>query len=155
MIYKCLDCGNIFEDGEQARWSESRGEYWGASCSEEMSGCPLCKGDYEETTPCKICGSAHLEDELSGGVCEECINRYKKDFDMCYQISIGEKLEIKINALLASLLEESDIEAILIEYIKKRYEEIDSTDFVESDISWFGEKLAEEVKKNENAKKQS
>jgi hypothetical protein len=50
MIYKCVDCGHIFEEGEQAVWYEDRGEFWGVPCSERMTGCPICNGDYEETT---------------------------------------------------------------------------------------------------------
>ena len=64
MSNKCVECGHIFEEGEQARWSESRGEFWGVPCSEEMSGCPLCHGGYEKTKPCKICGSEHLEEKI-------------------------------------------------------------------------------------------
>ena len=152
MAYKCTNCGHIFEEGEQACWSESRGEFWGSPCSEEMSGCPLCKGDYEETVKCEVCGSEHLEDELFGGVCDECIDKYRKDFSSCYEISKGETQEIEINALLASLFNVADIERILKEYVLERLRDVDCSQFIDEDISWFGEKLAEEVKKNENAK---
>ena len=141
MAYRCLECGHIFEEGEQARWSESRGEFWGSPCSEEMSGCPLCKGDYEETVKCEVCGSEHLEDELFGGVCEGCIDEYRKDFNSCYEISLGEKEEIKINSLLASLFEPSDIEAILIKHIKANCPDIDCSEYIDNDISWFGEQI--------------
>lgn len=147
MAYKCIECGNIFEEGEQAVWSESRGEYWGQACSEMMDGCPLCKGDYEENTRCAICGSEHLDDELNGGVCNECIDEYRKDFNACYDLCWNEKESIKINALLASLFDVGDIEAILVEYIKEKWQDVDCSPFIDSDISWFGEKLAEEVKK--------
>ena len=153
MAYKCLECGHIFEEGEQARWSESRGEYWGSPCSENMSGCPRCKGDYEETTPCEICGSEHLEDELNGGVCHECIDEYRKNFDVCYEVSFGETEEIKINALLASLFDVGDIEQILKEYVESRCPNIDCGKFIDRDLYWFGEKLAKEVNNNENGKK--
>ena len=152
MAYKCLKCGNIFEEGEQARWSESRGEYCGTPCSETMSGCPLCKGEYEETVQCAVCGSEHLEDELFGGVCDECIDEYRKDFDSCYEISLGEKTEIKINSLLASLFDVSDIEQILKEYIQDKWQDVDCSTFIDEDKEWFGTKISKEVKKNENAK---
>lgn len=45
-MYKCLDCGEIFE--EPTSWYEDRGEFWGAPCSEKIWGCPLCHGSYEE-----------------------------------------------------------------------------------------------------------
>jgi hypothetical protein len=152
MAYKCLDCGHIFEYGEEIRWSESRGEFWGVACSENMSGCPLCKGEYEETTPCEICGSEHLDDELFGGVCDECIDEYRKNFNACYELSVGETTEIKINSLLASLFDVSDIEQILKEYIRDKWQDVDCSKFIDEDKSWFGERIAEEVKKNEQAK---
>lgn len=152
MAYKCLECGHIFDEGEQAVWSESRGEFWGIPCSEEMSGCPLCKGEYEKTVQCAFCDSEHLEDELFGGVCDECIDEYRKDFNSCYELSFGETTEIKINSLLASLFEVSDIEQILKEYIRDRWQDVDCSPFIDEDKSWFGEKIAGEVKKDENAK---
>ena len=48
-MYKCLDCGRVFE--EPASWDESRGEFWGMPAYETVSGCPYCNsGDYEEYT---------------------------------------------------------------------------------------------------------
>lgn len=152
MAYRCLNCGHIFEEGEQARWSESRGEYWGTPCSEEMSGCPLCKGDYGKTVKCAVCGSEHLEDELFGGVCGECIDEYRKDFNSCYEISKGEKQSIEINSLLASLFDAGDIEQILKEYVIEKCKDVDCTPFIDENIEWFVEKILEKEKKNENAK---
>lgn len=145
MSYKCIECGNIFECGEQESWVEPHGEM--------LCGCPLCHGNYEETVSCAICGSEHLEDELNGGVCDECVDEYRKDFKTCYNISLCEEEQISINAFLASIFDKSDIEAILIEYIKERMPDVDCGKFIDSDISWFGERLAEEVKKNERKKK--
>lgn len=143
--YKCLNCGHIFEEGEQRHWTESYGE--------EMSGCPLCGGSYNGTVKCFICGSEHLEDELNGGVCEECIGEYRKDFNSCYELSIGETTKIEINSLLASLFCVSDIEQILKEHIRHKCQDVDCSPFIDEDISWFGERLVEEVKKNEKSKK--
>jgi hypothetical protein len=155
MTYICLECGHIFDDGEQSQWVENRGEFWGMSCHEGMSGCPKCRGDYEKSVPCAICGSEHLEEDLVGGVCEECISEYKNDFDMCYKVCGGEKDEIKLNALLVSLFDVADIEAILYQYVKNNCPDIDCTPFIENDESWFADRLIEEVKKDENKKKQS
>ncbi len=153
MAFKCLECGHIFEDGEEALWAESRGECFGLMSYEKMTGCPLCRGSYEETVACSICGSEHLQDELDGGVCEECFEQYRKDFEICLKVSDGEKTEIKINALLASLFDVSDIEQILKEYILERYSDVDCGNFIDEDRYWFGERLTEEVKNNENRKK--
>ncbi len=155
MAYRCLECGHIFEEGEQARWSESRGEYWGTPCSEEMSGCPICKGEYEETTPCEICGSEHLEYELTGGVCDECVENYKYDIEMCYKVGEECKEDVELNGFLVSIFGKCKIESILWRELLKQQEKnghVDCTPFIESDRDLFSERLVEEVKKNENGK---
>lgn len=151
-MLKCLECGHVFSEYDLNTWEESRGEHFGIPCYEKMSGCPICEGDYEETVQCAVCGSEHLEDELFGGVCSECIDEYRKDFNACYEISIGETKEIKINALLASLFDVSDIEQILKEYIRDKWKDVDCSQFIDEDIQWFGEKISEEVKNGENIK---
>ena len=156
MAYKCLECGHIFERGEEASWSEYRGEYFGFVAYKKMSGCPLCKGAFEETIPCDICGSEHLEEELNGGVCDECLEDCKCDFEMCYTIAQSSKDKIKINGLLASMFTESEIEEILVNHIKKEIKDSELkkfvSNFIDEDVSWYVDMLAEEVKNNEQAK---
>lgn len=154
MSYKCLECGHIFEEGEQAFWNEY-GEYWGTPFSQRMSGCPICKGTYEETVGCEICGSQHLEKELTDGVCDECIGEYRNDFTACYDLFVGEKMGININPVLASLLDDADIEQILKEHIRERMSDIDCSPFIDENKEWFAEKLLKEVNRSEKSKKQS
>ena len=151
MSYKCLECGNIFDEGEQASWLESRGECWGRESYETNDGCPLCHGDYEETVPCEICGSEHLEDELFGGVCQECIDQYKTDLQMCYNIGKNDTLEVELNIFLAELFTKSEIEEVLMDALVKSHKiaKVDTDDFVDKYKEWFGECLSEEVNKNE------
>lgn len=148
MAYKCLECGNIFEDGEQSRWEEHH-PYGMGYASEEFSGCPICKGDYEETKQCKICGGEFLEDELLGGcVCEGCVEECKRDLEICYKIAeTAPKEEIKINSLLASLFDVDEIETILYQQLESVKNNIDCSAFINEDKHWFAEKLVEEVKK--------
>ena len=152
MAYKCVECGHIFEEGEQIRWDEDRSEFWGSDCSETMSGCPCCGGSYEETKACEICGSEHLESELVNGVCEECLDEYKNDANMCYKIGETDKDNIKLNSFLTAMFDVEEIEKILFKELVKNTNNIDCSDFINADRSWFAERLAEEVKKDENAK---
>lgn len=69
-MYKCVECETVFADPET--WEEDRGEFWGVSCCETVSGCPECRGDYEEVFECRECGEWFFEDELTDGLCEEC-----------------------------------------------------------------------------------
>lgn len=151
MAYRCLDCGHIFEEGEQAVWEEHH-PYGMGYATENFSGCPICKGDFEETKQCTICGGEFLEDELNGGcVCDECIEQYSKDFDTCYNIANQDKQEIKINGLLATIFDTSEIERILFESLNKDGEKIDCSEYIEEyieqDKDWFADRLVEEVNK--------
>ena len=151
MAFKCLSCGHIFEEGEQAVWEEHH-PYGMGYATEKFSGCPVCNGSYEETTQCKICGGEFLYDELNGGcVCDECVEEYSKDFDACYNIANQDKQEIKINGLLATIFDTSEIEQILFEFLNKDGEKIDCSEYIEEyieqDKDWFAEKLEEEVNK--------
>ena len=78
MMFKCCECGHLFEDGEQAVWTEAHGEKW--------SGCPICNAGYEEVHQCKECDEWHTEDELYGGWCEKCLREtinYDTFFEYC------------------------------------------------------------------------
>ena len=86
MMYRCCECGNLFEDGEQAVWYENQGECHGVTAMERFSGCPLCHGDYEEVHQCKECGEWRSEDELYDGLCETCLREsinYDTFFEYC------------------------------------------------------------------------
>lgn len=78
MVFRCNDCGHIFDEGEEYTWQESRGEFWGSPCSETLSGCPICKESYSEVFPCKICGSYACED--GEDFCENCQVDVQKRF---------------------------------------------------------------------------
>lgn len=69
MHYKCVECGHIFEKGEQAVWKERHG----LSCGpyQKWSGCPICKGEYKAVSRCKRCDE--LVDGPYFGYCEDCI----------------------------------------------------------------------------------
>ena len=45
--FHCLECGELFGTPHIVR--ESRGEFWGAPCYEDVGCCPYCGGEYEET----------------------------------------------------------------------------------------------------------
>ena len=83
MMFRCCECGNLFEEGEQAVWHEN----YGAEIGGEMfDGCPVCKGGYEEVHQCKECGDWHTEDELYDGWCEDCLRKtinYDTFFEYC------------------------------------------------------------------------
>ena len=68
-MYRCKECGHLFEDGEEKKWIEPHGEM--------LRGCPICCGIYEIARPCKICGSYSSDDDE---YCETCKNEIKKRF---------------------------------------------------------------------------
>lgn len=86
MMYRCCECGNLFEEGEQDVWYENQGECHGVTAMERFSGCPVCHEDYEEVRQCKGCGEWHTDDELYDGWCEKCLLEsinYDTFFEYC------------------------------------------------------------------------
>ena len=71
MMFRCESCGHLFEEGEQATWEERHG--LDSPPYEKWSGCPVCRGGYEEVHQCKECGGWHTDDELYDGLCEKCL----------------------------------------------------------------------------------
>lgn len=61
-MYRCSECGHVFEQGEESTWREPHGE--------EMVGCPVCKGHYDEVEPCKICGT--YDHDAGEEYCDDC-----------------------------------------------------------------------------------
>ena len=144
-MYKCLECGNLFEEGEQATWQESRGEFWGSTCNETLSGCPVCKGEYAKTVKCSICSSEHLEDELISGVCNDCLEQYSENVDVVFKIAKDSEDTISINSFLASVYDNETIEKILLENLKQtaKYRQEKIKKFLDDDKTWFAERLTE------------
>lgn len=80
-MFVCLGCGHVFSEDEVGIWEESRGEYWGFPCSETMSGCPRCKGDYVKTYQCDCCSEwitgQYIKTENGERICEDCYTVYE------------------------------------------------------------------------------
>lgn len=149
-MYKCTECGHLFEQGEERRWLESRGEYWGQPVHEETTGCPRCGGGFEETKPCGLCGSEKTEEEMVGGVCLDCLDDYKYDTDTCLKLGELEREEVELNSFLLSIFTRDEIEEALFLALNelKKYKPVDCSDFIFADADWFGTKLREEILKN-------
>ena len=84
MMFKCCDCGHLFEEGEQAVTYETHGFH--QPPYEEIHSCPVCGGDFEEVHQCKECGDWHTDDELYEGWCEKCLREtinYDTFFEYC------------------------------------------------------------------------
>ena len=47
-MYRCCNCGNLFEESEIMKIKEDRGEFWGFPCHETMYYSPCCMDDFEE-----------------------------------------------------------------------------------------------------------
>lgn len=152
-MFKCYHCGWEFEEGEEARWSESRGEAGGAPCYEKMVGCPNCGGGFEEMVRCKICGEYYLDEELTCDVCDECIDECRGDVDICMSVGNNYKFEVSINSFLAMMFDEKQIEEILLKELKltNNVKKVDCSPFIDEDKYQFAEYLQKEVNGNEDS----
>lgn len=141
-MLKCGECGHLFEVGEEKTYTEYMGECHGASAYETFKVCPVCGGDYEETKACAICGAEHLEDGLTGGVCEECLADIT--LDDCLLVNGNEREAVMIDCVLASLFTRTEIEEILLRELREagKLKKLDLSNYTNMDKSWFAEKLA-------------
>ena len=96
-MYRCTECGNLFEEGEQATWEETHG--LDSPPYEKWSGCPVCKGDYEEVHQCKKCGEWKYDDELYNGWCEKCL-RDTIDYDTFFEYCESNKDEQYLDSFM-------------------------------------------------------
>ena len=101
MMYKCENCGHLFEEGEQAVWEEKHGFDYGPY--EERRGCPMCMGDYEELHQCKGCDEWHADDEMYDDWCEECL-RQTIDYDTFFEYCEAYKDERYLDIFVMSEL---------------------------------------------------
>lgn len=72
-MFKCLECGCVFEEGEQKVWLESVGEYAGEGVYRAESGCPECNGSFEKTVKCSCCGEEFFGKDIESGFCKKCL----------------------------------------------------------------------------------
>ena len=79
-MYICTQCNHIFEEGEAKTIKENQGECFGFPTYESFSVCPMCEGEYEEAVKCLICQEYHLEEDLTNGICDECLGK-EVDYD--------------------------------------------------------------------------
>lgn len=87
-MFRCEECGHLFEDGEQKVWYEHH-PYGMGTASEEFSGCPLCEGNYEKIEPCKICGS--YEHDIEEEYCDDCVKEFKDNLKFVLAQNFNEK----------------------------------------------------------------
>ncbi len=136
--YKCERCGREFENPDTV--TEPHGEKVGC--------CPYCHGWFEEMHECKICGEWYTEDELTSGVCNECIYSHDTDVELCYKFGGDENAleSVKINGFVASVFTPEQINEILMNEIRviREFTNLCCLEFIGSDKSWFAEKLKED-----------
>ena len=157
-MYKCSDCGHMFEDGEERIVRETC-EVWGQTVSREEKTCPHCGCDvYEETEPCKSCGRYLPECDLYSGYCESCLLD-EATTDTCYAVGAYDKEDVAVNSFFAYIFDESEIDVILYRELKRRKRlglTHDCEGFVKEDIVAFADRFVQykkEMEEKENAEK--
>lgn len=104
-MFKCFECGHLFEHGDEQKIVEPHGE--------EYLACPVCGNAYEETVQCRNCESHHFEDDLYNGWCAECIvekmtfnnmRQYLSDSSLESDFYLGEFYESSIDYASPALI---------------------------------------------------
>jgi hypothetical protein len=89
-MYICTQCKNVFEDWELETVHENHGSCFGFPAVESFSVCPVCKGEYEEAVKCSICEEYHLEEDLTNGICDYCLDN-EVDYDKALKFLLSQE----------------------------------------------------------------
>ena len=101
-MYKCRNCGHIFDEGEQKTRFERHNDYY----TEPINICPVCGSDnFDTCVYCRVCEAEHFRDELNNkGICAECIEAFIADNASnertCFDIGAKDKTPVEINSFL-------------------------------------------------------
>lgn len=140
-MYKCYDCGHIFDEGEE--------KYIGDGWKEPIEAvCPVCKGNFVEAVRCNCCKGVFLEEELEDGFCQECIDEKLNEYrfgkiQKLYLICSDEKEKVELNPFIAYMFSESQINELLLRELieSDKIKKIDCFDFIKEDMDWFIDKI--------------
>ena len=117
MKYFCANCEHIFDE-DDAEYNAYR-QYIDGVCIDEVNyaACPSCGSeDLCEAAECAMCGEWYADDELVGGVCEECLKaattpenawKYSKQEDETKRIVIS------VPSVVADYFERREIVAMI------------------------------------------
>ena len=141
--YECNHCGRNFDEPDFI--TETHGLE--TPPYEKIAVCPYCKGYFEEMYECKICGAFATEEQLTLGVCDDCIMAHAT-VDRCIKYGADCESSVPINGFVAHLLSSDKINEILVRTILSANDiiPIDCFAFVIEDDIWFAEKVIEEEK---------
>jgi hypothetical protein len=144
-MYKCLECGAVFE--EPKFYKESR-PYGSGFAFEELSGCPSCGEGFENAYKCDSCGEYFTRDEMIDGVCKDCIedvvSRNKNNLKSCFLMCKDEeKVSVEINLFLSEMFSQSQIEEILIKelLVTSAFGLVDCSKFLNDNVELLVEKI--------------
>lgn len=113
-MYKCKDCGAIFEEPYSKEDYEYADVGIGKIIVADLSydDCPHCHGSYEKAYECSECGEYFLMEEMAGDICKNCLND-KASIENLINFGEENKEELKINGFLLNCFSLKEIENIL------------------------------------------
>ena len=125
-MYKCKECGKVYESLEDAREEVETVEYGDRTYNERYCVCH-CGGELEEVYKCKICG-----DITESKICEKCLTLEK-----CFEVGEEHRQCLELNGFVANMFTTSEIEEILMRELKEAQElgitnKYDLEDYLES-----------------------
>ena len=93
-MFKCCDCGNVFDDPQKDYDYVPYGE---SDVPMVIASCPNCGGGFDEAYPCPECGEYFLKDELNSFYCLDCLKENWDKPDDLFEFAKGINGENEIN----------------------------------------------------------
>lgn len=97
---------------------------------------------YDEERDTKVCPLCCESGEMPDDVCDDCMDRERGNWQLCVEMSsrFERKATCEINAFLAYMFDEQDIEEILMAELQSR-QSVDCSDYIDGDRVWFAASL--------------
>lgn len=102
-MYKCLNCGSVFDEPIAIYEREPYGNSYAEYHSDDI--CPYCKGDIDTAEKCEICGEYYAESDIYNGVCIECIKIDCEKLSTLFDYAESITPENKINRFVTAMFD--------------------------------------------------
>lgn len=140
---RCEKCGEVMAWDERKRVPNGGGDV-----GEDWYECPYCGFDsLAEVAQCDVCGQYFEPDEISFGMCPDCLRKEARNVRQVLEYGEAHKTEAKLNAVLMKAFTERQINDLVMNAFVNLPDEVQrkaAVDCADDDLMAYAEFLKKE-----------